>query len=119
MVDNQIERTNAEEAEAQADALNSNLLASQQERDYASLQEKLQDLTKKCADQESQNSSFQSTITDLQSQVSAKDAALANGTCQADSELKRRQKAEEREKDVSERMARVDVEADSLRQEIR
>ncbi len=119
MTDDQMQQTTAEQAEAQADALNSNLLSSQQERNLASLQEKNRDLTQKCTDQESQNATLQTTIEELRSQLDAKEAALASASGQAESELKMRQKAEEREKDVNERMARIDVEADSLRQEIR
>ncbi len=120
MVENQTtERTNEQEAEAQADALNSNLLASQQERDIASLQEKNRTFTAKCAEQESLNASLQNEISEVKNEVTAKATALANATEQVESEVKSRQKAEEREKDVCERMARVDVESDSLRQEIR
>jgi len=107
------------DAEAQSDALNANLLASEQERNYASLQSKHESLSKTCSNQESQLSALQSKITELQSQVSAKDATLALAVEKAESEGKRACKSEEREKDVSERMARVDVEADSLRQEMR
>ena len=111
--------TNEQEAEAQADALNSNLLASQQERDIASLQEKNRSLTAQCAEQEARNASLLDEISEVKSQVTAKATALANASEQVEREVKSRQKAEEREKDVCERMARVDVESDSLRQEIR
>ena len=107
------------EAQAQADALNANLLASQQERKYASLEDKHQALATTCSNQEFLITELQGKVAELKSQVNIKEAAVTAASEQAESEAKRASTAEEREKDVNERMARIDAEADSLRQEIR
>jgi len=109
----------AASAVAQSDALNATLLASQAERTMATLQTKNQSLTQQCDSYQSEVNSLSDKLTELQNQLKAKSEAADKIGELAKGDLNKLKVAEEREKDVSERMARVDVEADSLRQEIR
>jgi len=110
---------NAEaEAVAVSAALNRNLLASEQERSYASLRSKHDTLNTKHNERESLVSSLEGKISDLQQQVTEHSAALSSANNKAEDGAKKATKAEERERDANERMARVHLEADALRQEI-
>lgn len=106
-------------AEAIADAMNARLLAAEQERRFLSLQEKNESISKDLRAKSEVVSSLEQSIIDLESKVKEKDVALSSLQDSVAKATKRAENAEEREKEINERMARVAVETDSLRQEIR
>ena len=111
--------TVAASAVAQSDALNATLLASQAERTVANLQTKNKSLTQQTNSYQSEIGSLNDKLTELQNALKTKLEEADKIGEQAKSERVKLKVAEERERDVTERMARADVEADSLRQEIR
>lgn len=106
-------------AEAVADAMNARLLAAEQERRFLSLQEKYDSISKDLREKSETISSLEQTNMDLQSKVKEKDGALNALQDIVAKATRRAENAEEREKEINTRMARVAVETDSLREEIR
>jgi len=112
------EEDSAQAAVAHSEALNAALLESQTERSFADLQVRHQQLMKRCSDYQSQVSNLQASLEETRGELKTKSDELDSLTQQQKRDKVELQRAQEREKDVSERMVRVDVEADSLRQEI-
>lgn len=109
----------ATSAIAQANALNANLLASQAERSYANLESKNQELTEKCQSHQTTIASLNDKILELQQDLKIKSEKSDKLQGKTKEDAKKLETSQERERDANERMARIDVEADSLRQEIR
>ena len=109
----------ATSAIAQANALNANLLASQAERSYANLESKNQELTEKCQSHQTTIASLNDKILELQQELKIKSEESEKFQGKNKEDAKKLETSQERERDANERMARIDVEADSLRQEIR
>lgn len=106
-------------AEAIADAMNARLLAAEQEQRFISLQEKNESISKDLREKSEAISSLEQSIMDLESKLKEKDVALSSLQDSVAKVTRRAENAEGREKEINERMARVAVETDSLRQEIR
>lgn len=105
-------------AEAIADAMNARLLAAEQEQRFISLQEKNESISKDLREKSEAISSLEQSIMDLESKLKEKDVALSSLQDSVAKVTRRAENAEGREKEINERMARVAVETDSLRQEI-
>ena len=113
------EQQESNNAEAVADAMNARLLAAEQERRFISLQEKYESVSNDLREKSETISSLEQTNVDLQSKMKEKDVALSSLQDLVAKATRRAENAEEREKEINERMARVAVETDSLREEIR
>jgi chromosome segregation ATPase len=109
----------AQAAIARSEALNAALLESQAERSFADLQTKHQQLMKQCSDYQLQISNLEANLEELRGALKFKSDEFDSLSQQQKRDKLELQHSQEREKDVCERMARVEVEADSLRQEIR
>jgi len=100
-------------------ALNNALRLADRERAYLSLKEDYDALSLTCTSQQGQITSLQAKIADLQAQCSERVDQVATAQEKADRAARRVQAMEEKERDTNERMGRMEIEADSLRQEIR
>jgi hypothetical protein len=115
----QIPEHSAQAAIAESEALNTTLLKSQAERSFADLQTKNQQLMKQCSDYQSHISNLEANVEELRGSLKVKSDECDSLAQQQTRDKGELQRSQEREKDVCERMARVDVEADFLREEIR
>ncbi len=113
------ENESTKAAMSTADALNLSLLQSDQERNVNSLQRNQEVLTETCNKQQNQITELTRKISELQAAVLEKEEMLGSERKNRDDERKRADGAVEMEKDANERMSRMQVEADALRQEIR
>ena len=106
-------------ARAASTALNTALIFADHERSYLGLKEEHGELSKTCSNQRSQITSLQLTISDLQSKLSERDGELGLAKEKLESYGRKVVNLEEKEKERSERIDRIEIEADSLREEIR
>ena len=111
--------SNEATALANADALNSSLLRNDMERSYVTLKEKHDRLKQESSGQVSQISSLQEKVDKLQKQLNEKDDSLAKAVHMTEMEKRKSNSLEAEERSASERMTRMEVEADSLFQQIR
>lgn len=112
-------QSTAENAIAMADELNASLLQSDHEHKLSSLQQNHDILNSTCSKQQKQISELQAKVSDLQSALGEKSELLEKQKQIVERAGKRAENAQEMEKDANERMARFEVQSDSLRHEIR
>jgi len=103
---------------ASADALNSSLLQSDHERSYITLKDQYDILSDTCSKQQSEISSHQGLILELQRNLRERNGEVATVSEKSDVETRKRETAEEAAKNSRERATLMEVEADSLFQQI-
>jgi hypothetical protein len=106
-------------AKSTADELNLSLLQSDHERQLHSLQQNLDVTNQTCQQQQTTISELQAQISKFSSDIVEKDEWIRIEKDKVSKEKERADTAVEHENDANERMARIQVEGDSLRQEIR
>ena len=110
------------DAAADADAaktFNESFLPSHRERDYILLKEEYDALYLSFKQQQVLLQGSRDQISELQRQVVSLDEELATQRENTLRETRRSKSLEEKDRDSQERLARVEIEADSLRQELR
>lgn len=108
-----------ENAEAIADAMNARLIASEQEHRFIALQEKNEALSKDIKEKLEMILTLEKSLFAMESTVKEKDMAFSTLQDSVTKATRRVEIAEESEKETKDRMARVSIEMDNLRQEIR
>ncbi len=102
-----------------AKSLNASLLTADREREHASLKAEYESLMASFTKQQGVLSESREKISELQRQIINLDEEVVSQKENAVREGRRSKNWEEKDKDNQERLARVEVEADSLRQEVR
>lgn len=102
-----------------ANQLNQTLLQSDAEHNLHNLTNTSNILQQTCTQQQNQIVNLQRKIVELQSETLDKSELIEKEKKMTDMERKRAEGAMEMEKDANERMARLQLESDLLRQEIR